>query len=96
MKMKKIGLRTALKKMGASEIELKSMYGNPEKEWSGFFIGNGGIFKENQLYYVHYNPNFSYMGKKVMYRTAEHRKDYTGGINMWGFEESLKRIGYYI
>jgi hypothetical protein len=36
------------------------------------------------------------MGKKVMYRTAEHRKDYTGGINMWGFEESLKRIGYYI
>ena len=92
--MKKIGFRAALKKMGASEITMYSIYGNPEKEWSAFFIGNGGVFKENQLYYAHYNPNFSYGANKVYFRTAKDRKDYTGGFNQWGFENELKRIGF--
>ena len=32
----------------------------------------------------------------VMYRTAQHRKDWTGGTNLWNFNKVLNDMGYYV
>lgn len=31
-----------------------------------------------------------------MYRTAKHRKDWTGGVNQWNFNNLLKEKGYEV
>lgn len=32
----------------------------------------------------------------IMYRTAQHERDYTGGTNQWNFKERLERLGYKV
>ena len=93
--MKKIGLKGALEKLGCREIELHWNGGVASRDQSGFFVFCGANgFADGQLYYVTYSPMFVYGGKSVMYRTAEHRKDWKGGFNQWDFERKLGELGY--
>ena len=93
--MRKIGLRGALQKLGCTEIELHWNGGPACRDQSGFFTGGGEHgFVKGQTYYVTYSPDFSYGGEHVMYRTAEHRKDWHGGTNRWNFSSILNEIGY--
>ena len=87
--MKKISLKKAIQEFGGTDIELKSAY-----HYSyGFFV------KDGQLYYI--NSGDDRMRRTdgqldVMYRTAEHRKDWTGGTNLWSFIPELNRKGFYV
>ena len=93
--MKKIALRGALQKMGCRDIELHWNGGVASRDQSGFFVGGGQYgFDDGQLYYVIYNPDLAISGQHVMYRTAKHRKDWTGGTNRWDFERRLAEAGY--
>ncbi len=93
--MKKIGLKGALQKLGCRDIELHWNGGIASRDQSGYFVGGGKHgFADGQLYYVTYSPMLGYCGKYVMYRTAEHRRDYTGGYNTWDFERKLAELGY--
>ena len=94
--MKKIALRGALQKLGCRDIELHWNGGVASRDQSGFFVGGGkNGFAEGQLYYITYHPlERSFAGGNVMYRTAQHRKDWTGGFNQWDFERRLAEIGY--
>ena len=94
--MKMIGLRGALNKLGCTEIELHWSGGRAARDQSGFFVGGGeNGFAKGQLYYVMYNPGGGFGGcPAVMYRTAQHRRDWTGGFNQWDFERKLAEIGY--
>lgn len=92
---KKIGLRGALQKLGCREIELHWNGGRAARDQSGFFVGGGqNGFENGQLYYVAYSPSPLGGCPSVMYRTAQHRKDWNGGTNRWDFEDRLGRIGY--
>ena len=67
-------IRQALKKLGATEIELKKGY----RYQSGFFV------LESVLYYVNSGDvdAAAYTGAlRAYYRTAKDRKDFTGGQN---------------
>lgn len=87
--MKKVSLRKAIEILGGTDIELKAGY----YYCSGFFNWNG------QLYYISTmdirNRPLNHP-MSIMYRTAEHRKDYTGGTNTWNFYNLLKEKGYEV
>lgn len=92
--MKKVSLRAALKALGCREISLSWNGGVAARDQSGFFTGGGKYgFIEGQTYYVTYSPMFMCNGSTVMYRTAEHRRDYHGGQNKWDFCSRLQEIG---
>lgn len=94
--MKKISLRGALKKNGATNIELHWNGGPACRDLSGFFTGNGGIFKVGQEYYITYSKNHYAGLPSIMHREVEHRKDYTGKINQWWLEREFAKQGYVI
>ena len=50
--------------------------------------------KDGQLYY--FSLEDLRWSPRVMYRTAESTKDYTGGYNRWDFEEKLADMGYKV
>lgn len=87
--MKKVSLKKAIEILGGTDIELHANY----YYCSGFFNWNG------QLYYIStadvrtcpLNHSMS-----IMYRTAKHRKDFTGGTNTWNFYNLLKEKGYEV
>lgn len=87
--MKTISFRQAIKKFGGVNIQLHTNY----MEQSGFFK------KDGQLYYI--NSGDTRMRRSdgqlnVMYRTVKHRKDYTGGQNLWNFTPELNKMGYRV
>lgn len=94
--LKPCGLKKALQVLGATNIEIHKGY----HERSGFFE------KDGQLYYFSTAddrcPQLEAPIAKdwmdgelpVMYRTAEHRKDYIGGPNRWDFLKQLHERGY--
>ena len=87
--MKRISLRQAIKLFGGTDIELNS----------GYHYSYGFFNKDGQLYYI--NSGDDRMRKSdgqldVMYRTAEHRKDWTGGTNRWDFNKTLNDMGYAV
>lgn len=87
--MKKVSLKKAIEVFGGVNIELKTNY----CEQTGFFEKGG------QLYYIcsgDVRMRRSDGQLNVMYRTAEHRKDYTGGINQWDFIRKLNMLGYEV
>lgn len=89
MTMKKVSLKQAIEKFGGVNIELHTNY----MEQTGFFE------KDGQLYYIcsgdvrRRRPDGQL---NVMYRTAKHRKDWTGGINQWGFVPALNEMGFSV
>lgn len=92
--MKKVGLRSALQKLGCTDITLRWNGGPACRDQSGFFVGGGehGLAK-GQLYYVTYSPQSVAGLPCVMHRTAAHRKDWTGGQNQWWLCNELAKIG---
>jgi hypothetical protein len=87
--MKQVSLKKAIELFGGQNIELKAAY----HYQYGFFE------KDGQLYYI--NSGDDRMRKSdgqldVMYRTAEHRKDWTGGTNRWDFLNRLNERGYKV
>ena len=87
--MKKISLKKAIEIFGGVNIKLSRNY----CEQSGFFE------KDGQLYYI--NSGDVRMRRpdgqlNVMYRTAQHRKDWHGGINQWDFVNKLNSQGYEV
>ena len=87
--MKSISLKKAIEIFGGINVELKTAY----HYQYGFFE------KDGQLYYI--NSGDDRMRKSdgqldVMYRTAEHRKDWTGGINQWNFNRVLNDKGFKV
>jgi len=84
--MKTIGIRAALKKIGATDIEVRT--GHLDK--SGFFNLPG-----RGLMYFSFSRPMHCRGA-VMVRTAQSRKDYRGGTNEWWFDEKLAELGYRV
>ena len=87
--MKSISLRKAIEVFGGTEIELKT----------GYHYQYGFFNKDGQLYYI--NSGDDRMRKSdgqldVMYRTAQHRKDWTGGTNQWNFLKILNEKGFKV
>ena len=84
--MKKIGLRKAIQLFGGDAIELHK----------GYHYQYGFFEKGGQLYYINTQDDRCSIGglPPVMYRTAKHRKDWTGGNNTWDFCSTLKSLGY--
>lgn len=94
--MKKISLRGILKKNGATNLELRWNGGPACRDYSGFFTGNGGIFKAGQEYYITYSKNGLYGLPNIMHREVKHRRDYTGGQNQWWLEREFEKQGYKV
>jgi len=100
--MKKIGFRSALKMLGAKDIELHANGGVACTEWSGFLTGTGVVpgkcsaplFKDGQTYYVSFSNDHLGGLPSVMHREAKDRKDFSGGNNNWSMEGILERMGY--
>nr|DAF56682.1 MAG TPA: hypothetical protein [Myoviridae sp. ctWb16]DAV17863.1 MAG TPA: hypothetical protein [Caudoviricetes sp.] len=87
--MKKVSLKKAIEIIGGTDIELKA----------GYYYCSGFFNLDGQLYYISTadvrtcpmtNNNF------IMFRTAKNRQDYTGGTNLWYFNELLAKKGYEI
>ena len=102
--MKKIGLRAALKLLGAENISLHANGGPACTEWSGFFDGTGAVpegishpvFEKGQCYYVTFSNGGMCGLPSIMHRTAQNRSDYHGGQNQWSLEGLLERMGYIV
>lgn len=90
MRLKKISLRQALNILGAKNIELHK----------GFYYQSGFYELDNQLYYICTGDVRTFRGDNneldIYYRTAEHRKDYTGGRNQFDFNQKLNDMGYSV
>ena len=57
----------------------------------------GGVNIELHRNYCEQSGFFEKDGQlNVMYRTAQHRKDWHGGVNQWGFVNELNRKGYEV
>lgn len=82
----KISLKKALEMYGATNIEIHKGY----QYRSGFFD------KDGQLYYFSRDVDGSFMKPTTLTRTAQHRKDYTGGTNQYVLDSWLKDKGYEI
>ena len=85
--MKSITLEKAIAVFGGTDIELKRGY----HYQYGFFV------KDGQLYYINSGDDrmLRTVGQlNIYFRTAKHRKDWTGGTNLWGFVDELNRLGY--
>lgn len=82
--MKKISLKKALELYGAVDIEIHN----------GFKYRYGFFNKDNQLYYFNVSIDNEFRGLGMLIRTAEHRKDYTGGRNTYPLESFLSKYGY--
>lgn len=87
--MKKVSLKKAIEIFGGTNIKLSRNY----CEQSGFFE------KDGQLYYI--NSGDVRMRRpdgqlNVMFRTAEHKRDFVGGVNQWGFVRELNSKGYEV
>lgn len=80
-------LRNQFKKVGEYEYYLKNIVINGVKKGCSGFIKNPTNHKIIYLTTeaVCYEP----LKDKVMFRTAKHLKDYTGGINQWCNREEL-------
>jgi hypothetical protein len=85
--MKTIGIRGALKKIGAVNIEVKNGYHNKY----GFFE-----LPDRGLMYFDTGDDRIMNTPGIMVRTAKHRKDYTGGPNEWWISRKLREMGYTI
>ena len=90
MRLKKISLRQALNILGAKNIELHK----------GFYYQSGFYELDNQLYYISTSDVRTFRGDNdeldIYYRTAEHRKAYTGGRNQLDFNKKLNDLGYSV
>lgn len=89
MTMKHVGIKKAIQLFGGTEIEVHKNW----HEQLGFFVKGG------QLYYFNTGDDrmLDSTGQlRVMYRTAQHRKDWTGGTNLWDFVGTLNRMGYRV
>jgi len=87
--MKNIGIRKAIELFGGTNIEVHKNY----HDQSGFFD------KDGQLYYFSTGDDRMLASDgqlRVMYRTAQHRKDWTGGTNRWDFVPTINKMGYLI
>lgn len=84
--MKTVSLKKAIKLVFPTATDIKITNGYRYR--SGFF--NLG----EQTMYFSCSEIGSNVEKNVMYRTAQHRKDYTGGSNIWGFGDKLNNLGY--
>ena len=87
--MKQVSMQQAIKIFGGTDIKLKAAY----HYQYGFFK------KDGQLYYI--DSGDDRMRKSdgqldVMYRTAQHEKDWTGGTNQWDFLRKLNEKGYKV
>lgn len=87
--MKHCGLKKAIELFGGTEIEIHKGY----HYQYGFFV------KDGQLYYI--NTTDDRMLKRdgqldIYYRTAEHRKDWHGGTNLWDFVRKVNEMGYLV
>ena len=86
---KRVSLNKAIQEFGGQNIELKA----------GFHYSYGFFEKDGQLYYI--NSGDDRMRRSdgqldVMYRTAQHRKDWTGGTNRWDFIPTLNNKGFFV
>ncbi len=98
--MKKIGIKSALQKMGATDIQMKDM-STPAFPYdrSGFFTAerDSETFKKGLTYYFSYSPFLAGHGLDcLMYRVAKDRNDYHGETNQWDFSAKLARLGFQI
>ena len=87
--MKKVSLKKAIEILGGTNIELHR----------GYYYCYGFFEKDGQLYYINtYDIRICPLNhpSSIMYRTAEHREDYRGGINTWDFYDQLKEKGYEV
>jgi hypothetical protein len=73
----------SLTKLGCTKIEMD--YGF--YFFSGFFTSKSG-----QIYYFSVSDvrHFSY--DRIMYRTAKHYKDWTGGSNQWINKDTIEKM----
>lgn len=99
-KMKEIGIRSALKKMGATDIQMKddSTPACPHEKY-GFFTAerDSETFKKGLTYYFSYSPRHqNLLGDCLMYRVVKDRKDFHGETNQRDFSEKLAKKGFKI
>lgn len=83
--MRKVTLKKAIELWGGSNIEMHKCY----------YYNYGFFDKDGQTWYYS-SGDLRYNFHPILVRTAKDRKDYTGGINQWGFEKDLERLGYYV
>ena len=87
--MKKVSLKKAIEIFGGENIQL----------FSGYCYQYGFFEKSGQLYYINSGDIRSRRPDgqlNIMYRTAEHRKDWTGGVNQWDFVRKINLAGYEV
>ena len=91
--MRKVSMTKAIEAVFGRVKMLKKyrLYSSIGKEWSMFFKDASG-----QIWYLNYRTQPICTNKHVMYRTAQHEQDYTGGHNTWDFEEKLACKGMYV
>ena len=87
--MKQISMKKGIEILGGTDIELHACY----HYQMGFFNWNG------QLYYI--NSGDDRLRRSdgqldVMFRTAQHRKDWIGGRNDFSFVQRLNEKGYKV
>ena len=80
--MSSVALRNRVNKLGNFNIHLKNIRVNGNLRGCSGFIENPATGK---IVYITTEPSIVHnLSTKVMYRTAKHLKDYTGGQNQWG------------
>ncbi|MBO7713989.1 MAG: hypothetical protein J6S85_10495 [Methanobrevibacter sp.] len=84
--MKKVSFKKAIQIVWPNATDIKLT--------KGYFYCSGFFDVDGQTYYISTGDLRTNLG--IMYRTAKDRKDYTGGINQWGFESILKEKGYVV
>ena len=79
-----VALRNRIRKASGVELEfaLRNIRVNADVRGCSGFVKNTVTGK---IVYVNTEPSpYGPLSDKVLYRTAEHFKDYTGGRNQWG------------
>jgi hypothetical protein len=82
-KKEKARITRALKAMGCTDIKL----GYGFYYFSGFFTSQSG-----QAYYLSCSDVRHFGYTKLLYRTAKHYKDFTGGMNQYVDVDKLKTM----
>lgn len=87
--MKQISLKKGLEKLGYTNITVSR----------GFNYRSGFMEKDGQLYYfstsdIRFDKPTNSMF--VLTRTAEHRRDFTGGVNTYHVVNDLAKLGYVL
>lgn len=84
--MRKVSLKKAIQLVFPQATDIKLS--------KGYYYCYGFFNVGNQVYYI--NSGDTRLGLGIMYRTAKDRKDFTGGVNQFDFEDILEHSGYVV